>query len=150
MSNNYNFSSNCVEIVDHPNVKVEENGKKFIALNPNRKEVLRIKIDGCVINDNTTNKCDFLIIDTQKDNAYFIELKGKNVKHAIKQLTDTIEKINNTSNKYISEKFSGKFAFAVLSHCPLPSLEINLMQKEFSKKKIKLVIKNKEIHHSLD
>lgn len=150
MSNNYNFPPNCAEKVDHPNVKAEENGKKFIALNPNRKEVLRIKIDGCVINDNTTNKCDFLIIDPQKDNAYFIELKGKNVKHAIKQLNDTIEKIDNLSNKYISKSFSGKFAFAILSQCPLASVEIQNIQKEFSKKKIKLVIKNKEIHHNLD
>lgn len=150
MSNTYNFPSTCVDKVKDSNVKVEEKGRKFILVNTNRKEVLRIRIDNCVIKDNNSNKCDFLIIDPDKNNSYFIELKGQNVKHALKQLEDTIQKIENISNGYIKTKFSKKFAFAVLSQCPLPSTQIQNIQRRFMKTKIRLEIKNNEIRYDLD
>lgn len=150
MSDNYKFPSTCVNKVKDSNVKVEENGRKFILSNPQRKEVLKIKIDNCVIKDTNSNKCDFLIIDPDKNNSYFVELKGQNIKHALKQLEDTIQKIEDTSNGYIKAKFSKKFAFAVLSQCPLPSTEIQNFKNKFMKIKIKLEVKNKEITYNLD
>lgn len=57
-------------------------------------------IDGYLINDNTTNKCDKLLLirvddgeensDEQQWQQYFIELKGKNIKDALRQILSTI------------------------------------------------------------
>lgn len=71
-------------------VSVSENGKTYILrLNP-PKECAVYQIDGHIITSNL--RCDKLIIviSDVRDATIFVELKGRDVEHAIKQLESTL------------------------------------------------------------
>lgn len=77
----------CSESLRVSKIKVAENGKQAIVLNPNKELFTRTKIDGCVIVNKTA--CDWLV----QDNAIasiLIELKGCDVDHAIEQIEATL------------------------------------------------------------
>lgn len=55
------------------------------AVNPKRKYDLRhYKLDGDIVKNEIC--CDFLLVNDSMKKAYFIELKGKNIDHAVDQL----------------------------------------------------------------
>lgn len=73
---------------------VSENGMKFeiTGLSDDRAALTKlekIKVDGCLLKDSSIKKCDFLFIYNDKK-FLFVELKGKNIEEAVKQLTSTI------------------------------------------------------------
>lgn len=66
-------------------------------INPNQKFIIKLQVDGCLIND-TARRCDFLLLvcnAPEKSVAYFIELKGGNLTDAIEQIQLTIERLSN-------------------------------------------------------
>ncbi len=72
------------------NVAVSENGKTYcLPLNPPKNSAV-YQIDGKIISDG--RKCDklVLVIDQQGKGSIFVELKGKNISHAIEQLESTL------------------------------------------------------------
>lgn len=88
----------CTETLTDSKVLVEENGKKAVFLNTSRKKFLRVQIDGCLIRNATA--CDWLVV-MAKNGAVLVELKGKDVEHALIQLEATMKHIVGT-NKYPS------------------------------------------------
>jgi hypothetical protein len=78
----------CVQIVKHSKIKMEESGRKAIFLNPYNDEYTLIRVDGCVVKSGL--RADWVII-SNANNQVFVELKGKDVAHAIEQLESTIE-----------------------------------------------------------
>lgn len=80
--------------------KCEENGMRYILENAGY-ELLQLHIDGGVISEpeaSMVNKCDFSlgvkdqVKEGKKENTLLlIELKGKDVLHAIKQIEETLE-----------------------------------------------------------
>ncbi|MBB4085101.1 hypothetical protein [Sphingomonas carotinifaciens] len=71
-------------------IKIEENGRKAIFLNESRDEYTVTEVDGCLINDGM--RADYLI--TKEDScSVFVELKGKNVDHAVEQLFASVERL---------------------------------------------------------
>lgn len=106
-------------------ITVKENNRKYILNNLSVKQVCKIRIDGCVIDNKNQRKCDYLIIAcksemvingnniTFEEEMYFVELKGKDLIGAIEQLIQTIE--------YFQTQITGKvFARVVLSRSPNP------------------------------
>lgn len=90
-----NKTNNCILVADkRSNIKCEENRKVYNLENPQRKLVILYKMDGGVIEvdasvpDNIC-KCDYLYI-TECNKAILVELKGKNVKHALEQIEGTM------------------------------------------------------------
>jgi hypothetical protein len=94
----------CIEFLDcRPKVTCQEKGKSYTLdqgqENP-RHEVMLLHIDGGVITNpeaSTMNKCDYAILvregasqTDKKMTAFLIELKGKQVDHALKQLKATL------------------------------------------------------------
>lgn len=77
----------CTEVTSASRVKVEENGKKAVFLNTERSRYLRVRVDGCLIVDSVA--CDWLV-STNDVGTVFVELKGKDVAHALDQLDATI------------------------------------------------------------
>jgi hypothetical protein len=75
-------------------LKDDKNPQKFIAENFNKYHINAYKIDNCILTNG--NKCDFLLEIKSKSNikAYFIELKGQDLKHAILQLEESIKSLN--------------------------------------------------------
>lgn len=83
---------------DRKNVMCKENQKRYNLVNPHRFIVTVYHMDGGIIeNEANVNKCDFLygIQDNNNPTAIFIELKGKNIPHSLKQIEASITGFSN-------------------------------------------------------
>lgn len=79
-----------------PRFVSKENRCTHIAENPAGKYVRQFKVDGDVFpsGGNGPKRCDYLILDDTDRHAYYIELKGSDVRRAIQQVESSIEEIN--------------------------------------------------------
>ena len=88
---------------------VKQNNLRFV--------VRQYKIDGNIIT--VGNKCDYLVLNDDLKTAYLIELKGKDIHHAIKQLEDTLNIIKSNLSDYtffLRIVYKGKCTHAVRDH----------------------------------
>jgi hypothetical protein len=69
-------------------VVFEEHGRRYRAENPDRIQVLRYRVDGGLITEG--ERCDFLMGLPARRGVYFVELKGANLKRAVRQILATI------------------------------------------------------------
>lgn len=112
---------------------LEENKRKCIFSNPHNNVLTKVKVDGCQITEGV--KCDYLVLD-HLENEYFIELKGKDIPHAIEQLESTIKQLSNT-------KSIQKTAIIVTSRYPSNDTSMQRAKALFKKKyKVDLISKN--------
>lgn len=58
--------------------------------NPNRKTICKTRIDGGYIVNAPGPCCDYLVANLLDKDAYFVELKGSHVRHAVRQIVDTL------------------------------------------------------------
>lgn len=65
-------------------------------------KVYQFQIDGDVVTDRTVKKCDYLVkAESRTDRkAYFIELKGRDIDQALKQVDSTIEMFQSELKGY--------------------------------------------------
>jgi hypothetical protein len=82
-------SNQCVSKVRDSKIKVHDpgTGKSAILLNPDRTQVRRIRMDGCFAPVGTV-AADF-VVSMPKTVDVIVELKGKNVDHAVEQIDST-------------------------------------------------------------
>lgn len=73
-----------------------ENRCTHIAENPAGKYVRQFKVDGEVFpsSGNGPKRCDYLILNDTDGDAYYIELKGSDIRRAIEQVESSIVEIN--------------------------------------------------------
>ena len=76
----------CEERQKHIVSKDAKSSCEHRAHNLDENLVRHYRIDGIVIAGNTEKKCDFLLLNDDKKNAYLIELKGTHILTALKQL----------------------------------------------------------------
>lgn len=93
-----NDRGRCLESFDNrPQVKCEEKGKKYILENTMKNQVLSYKMDGGIILEDGTvpvgiNKCDhMMLIKEEEPTAILVELKGTDVRHAMRQISSTVD-----------------------------------------------------------
>lgn len=128
------FKKNCTIETTNKVFVLEENKRKCVFANPQSRTLIRIVVDGCQITEGT--RCDFLVLDHQK-NEYFIELKGKDIPHAIEQLEETIKQLSNSATD------TQKTAIIVTSRHPSSDTSIQRAKAFFKKKyKVDLISKN--------
>jgi len=117
---------------------LEEERSKFILIYPSTTLVERIKVDEQL--PATILQCDYVLL--LPNQAFYIELKGSDVEHAVEQLKSTL------SNLKI--KPYNKLFFIIHHHCPLPATKIQQMKTRFSKQTGYLLEVRKSPHnHSL-
>jgi uncharacterized protein YjbI with pentapeptide repeats len=116
-----------------------ENGKRFEIIS---KEIFtKLKIDGCLIKSQQTEKCDFGFIRHSNNDFYFVELKGKDIQKAYNQIVSAIAELEN--NLIIVPK-NKRFGFIVSSKVPKAGIDINNLKQDFLKNYgKKLEVKNK-------
>ena len=68
----------------------EENKRFFILKDADIEEVEKYQIDGGIINDTKSNRCDYLFV-FQNKRFFFVELKGTDIKHALVQIEATMQ-----------------------------------------------------------
>lgn len=91
-SNGSNRCNKCRSEDCRSIITCKENGKRYILHNDEKYTVSDFLVDGGVfVNEVGLNKCDRLVLvqDPDRFTVFLIELKGKNVRHAIEQLYDT-------------------------------------------------------------
>jgi hypothetical protein len=81
--------ANCREIHDNRSqIVLKENKSEYRAENATKKKVQVCKIDGCLLDTDELQKCDYLLL--VEKSARFIELKGVRIDDAIEQLISTV------------------------------------------------------------
>ncbi|MDN4164435.1 hypothetical protein QWY31_02925 [Cytophagales bacterium LB-30] len=83
-----------IECYSNSNV-ASENGKQFRIEKPNNVELCKVQIDGCLIQNQAVDKCDYLFKICQSNQIFLVELKGTDVIHAVNQITSTYDQIRN-------------------------------------------------------
>lgn len=131
--------SNCNETNTNRIIPVTENKSTFRIINRSLLTVNKVIVDKCLQKD-PSKRCDYLfeiIHSSNVDTVYYVELKGRDVEHGIKQLTSTIKYCNNIHNNIKKE------SYIVLSHSKLNATKLQILKSEFKKKnKSLLVVKN--------
>jgi hypothetical protein len=92
MANTSVIHTSCIKSSNGSIISVSENGKRFVINNKYKKTIEIIHVDGCAITNNAI-RCDYIIIE-RNTLCHIIELKGKNISHALAQLSATINHFN--------------------------------------------------------
>ncbi len=133
----------CETISKKPIITCEEERSKIIFENHKRREVCLLKVDGCAIQEGV--KCDYALTASENKEEIYIELKGRDVKHAFSQLETSMQKLSDDAYK------QPKFCFIISTRCPLDGPEIQIMKKRMlNKYQAKLIIKNRKYTHMLN
>jgi len=111
----------CVEAIRHSKVKVEEQGRKAVFLNPDKALVKKVAVDGCLIKD-AVLKADYIVSKPGFVDV-IVELKGKDVPHARDQIVATLPVWR--ANPPFSPKVAG---LIVCSRSPISSSELQNMK----------------------
>lgn len=102
------------------------NTPKHIAHNINRNPIRHYRIDGYVIQSASSRKCDYLLLNDEKKDAYLIELKGSKVLHALQQIEET--------EKLLKEDLKG---YAIKRRVVTNNRISNTMTKDIAKYKLR-------------
>lgn len=90
------MSSSCnrdclISFDDRKKISISENRKKYLLHNDLRNNMAVFHVDGAMVQDKNTIKCDNLVLDTTGMKAIFVELKGTDLAHALQQINQTID-----------------------------------------------------------
>ena len=114
----------CEEYSCDPKIVLKENKSKINFLNPNQDKILTIKVDGCVISDNETLRCDYALMPSDEVEIY-VELKGSDIVHAVEQIKSTIRLLSDNPQKI------KKLCFVVSTSVPAYTTTIQKLKLQF-------------------
>lgn len=117
----------CEKYKTDEKIVLQENKSKITFLNSEHIQVLKIRVDGCVIKDNESLRCDYMLIPNSEIEIY-VELKGSDVPHAVKQIEATIQTLSEDVKK------KKKLCFVVSTRVPKQTTSIQQIQSQFKKK----------------
>jgi len=133
------FKSECEEITKKKKISIKESRTKSTILfnNPREFEVKKIQVDGCQITDNRLKKCDYMLIITNTEVEYFIELKGQNLNRAIEQIESTINQLSQNPKSHL------KKCFIITTKRPATAPKIQRLKDKFRANfNSELIVKN--------
>jgi hypothetical protein len=112
--NEKNFNSNkCICQTKVSKITLKEEKTVIYFSNKDNNNYLVHSLDGCLISTNQNfARCDYMITNLSYDFFVLIELKGKDVKHGVKQILSTIENFLKNQN-YFEDK---KKIYGILVH----------------------------------
>jgi hypothetical protein len=134
--------ANCERRTTDQLIALKEKQSKMIFENPTALEVCILEVDDCAIT--TGIRCDYALSADTIAEEFYIELKGRDIKHAFEQLAATFNQISEDPQRH------PKYGFIISTRCPLTGPEIQKMQKLMKQKyNTKLIIKNRQHTHVL-
>lgn len=136
-----NKIENCIHNTTDSNIKFEENKRKIVFQNKQRRLYHCVDVDGCTITDGA--KCDKLLLSEDEHDEYYVELKGVDVIHAIDQLESTINRLGEFEDN--------RHSFVICTNvAPSLTTQIQIKCSLFKKSyKSDLVIREKQYNVSL-
>lgn len=120
-------SPECEDYKSDAKIVLQENKSKITFKNPNQHRILVIRIDGCVIKDDEVLRCDYALIPSDEVEIY-VELKGSEILHAVKQIESTIVLLSDNPQKV------RKLCFVVSTRVPKQTTTVQQLQSQFKKK----------------
>jgi hypothetical protein len=135
----------CLEFSDKRTIiAAEEQKKKFIGYNKERKLFSKFRVDNCLIKKG--RKCDFLILDCEEQKAYFIELKGKDLLSAVEQIDHSIDRLIS----YLADhRINARIVLSKVSSPDLRSTKYIKLERRIKKLKGNLLKKVKILEENL-
>ncbi len=112
----------CTEELNDSKITVKRDGRRATFSNPGRAAIKRIDLD-CWIPSTDTPKADYIVSKPSFVDV-IIELKGKEIDHAIEQIVATLVKWKKTLP--FPKKIGG---LVVFTRCPMRAAEIGDMKK---------------------
>lgn len=131
----------CELATSQPLLVLSENKSVIRILNGKNRNLILKTVDGCLINDGV--RCDYLVVDDETQKESFIELKGGNVEHAVKQLVSSVARLTSNLN-------AEKTAYVICTRSPLTGPAIQKLQKQLRRDNIILRIKKTVHEESVD
>lgn len=109
-----------------------ENGKSIRFNNPSKKDILRIKVDNCLITSSLINKCDYVFVVCEDEAVHFVELKGnaERLQKPYDQIVSTIEHFE----KHKQTPKNKRFGYIVGANVPRGGNALNDLKDDFKKK----------------
>ena len=138
--------NNCIIKTNDRFVVFKENNRVFKVNNQGYKELVKYYIDKCLIENIQNQKaCDYGLKNDK--NFYFIELKGKNIIQACKQINQTIDYFY----KYYKEDIQANVLMAIIisTKNSVPKLKSDPYYLKLSKKVNTIKIKSKILEISV-
>lgn len=121
-----------------------ENRCTHIGENKARDDVRHFQIDGGVLpKGKDPERCDFLLLNDSNQRAYFIELKGSDIKKAISQIETTVAMIVDSLPEYTIYK-------RIIYHSRTQALQNNDVTKWKMRNKGRVVIKENRYSESIN
>ena len=132
------FKKGCCEFYNSNNIISCKESQNSLSFYCSGKQFYKIKIDGCEIIDNNVLKCDFMIIKNDEAIEIYIELKGSDIQHAIKQIMATIDSKGSKS--------AAKYGVVVATSIP-PGTTLNKITKILGSKigPNNIIVKNQSL-----
>ena len=137
------FKDGNPETTNNPIITCSEKRSKYIADNPGRKMNCKIRIDGALIKIKNVSKCDYGLWVDDGNRMILIELKGSDVKKALKQLCSTYEIFQK---RFVNEDFSYSYRI-VPTRVTTPNLQEHV--KKLRKRGYDLIIRTKELREEI-
>lgn len=116
----------CKNIITDKLIVLSEKNSKITFQNSTKSKIVKVDVENCQLKNEKGEKSDFLLLKNNRDT--FIELKGKDVKKAISQLSNSILKLSDEPKK------SNKSAFIVHTKNPFNAAVVKTFKNEFNKK----------------
>ena len=130
MNIDYFSSSDCCISDTRKSIVIKEKKCQITFLNRHEKKIFQIRVDDCLIKEGI--KCDYLVLVPENKRAFFIELKGQDFLHAIRQINTSIDQL-------IPQLYSTEInARIVLTKVNTPNLMNNPLILKFEKRIKKL------------
>jgi hypothetical protein len=124
----------CCEVLFVPEVLVEARGRKANFINPERAKFHRIRVDGCLTRNVTA--ADFIV--TKVDHAdVIVELKGRNVDHAIKQVEATL--LQWRKSRHCSSRLAG---LVVCNQVPKATIATRVKEQFMRKHRVHVTVRS--------
>lgn len=120
MGDDFFKENECTEFCDRRKVLVVKdpgNSQEYRIVNASLKELCKIRIDGCLIEEG--ERCDYLLLNCEDRLAIFVELKGQDLIKAISQLESSINSLIKQFKQLADFKI---YARIVLNKTPTPAI----------------------------
>lgn len=134
-------------VVRNRTIVAEENNRKYVLENPDCIQIVKTHSDGDLyLRSDSRPRCDYILSSPDISTAILIELKGKHIDDAVRQigavLTDMIRSYN----------YSSIFGRIVSSRVKVPDIKSNeyrKLEKALRSHNGNLYQKNKELHETI-
>jgi hypothetical protein len=121
-----NQENECIEFSSRTSLHVSEEGVGATFVNRRRKELRKIKYDGCYCKAVREGRADYIVGFDQATDI-ILELKGSDLKHALVQVADSLDQWRNDLIHYPQI-----VCLIVLGHTiPRMRSNIGVMEREF-------------------